>query len=115
MAIVRLADIIQPEYFSQYLTEQSMTSTALFQNGVLVPNFLMEAEIGNGGACGAVSSKMRKPLRTLSPGAFGKAPSAEDNAGIAVLLKDAHGNLPVQNLGQESAPCLDLVFVNAFL
>ena len=49
MAITRLADIIEPQYFPEYLAENSMTSTALFTSGVLVGNALMEAEISNGG------------------------------------------------------------------
>lgn len=49
MAVVQLADIIQPEFFSQYMAENSMTSTALFQSGVLVPHPLMQTEISAGG------------------------------------------------------------------
>jgi hypothetical protein len=41
MAIVQLADIIQPEFFAACMAEDSVTSTALFQSGVLVPNSLM--------------------------------------------------------------------------
>lgn len=49
MALVQLADIIQPEVFEQYSAENSMTSTALFQSGVLVPNRMMAAKISSGG------------------------------------------------------------------
>ncbi len=49
MPITQLADIIEPQYFSDYFTENSMTSTALFQSGVLIGNALMEAQITNGG------------------------------------------------------------------
>jgi hypothetical protein len=49
MPIVQLADVIQPEFFSQYLSENSMTSTALFRSGVLVTNPLMKAELSAGG------------------------------------------------------------------
>jgi hypothetical protein len=45
MPVVQLADIIQPEFFSQYMAENSMVSTALFRSGVLVPNALMESQI----------------------------------------------------------------------
>lgn len=45
----QLADVIQPQNFSNYLSENSMTSTALFQSGVLVPNPIMESEISVGG------------------------------------------------------------------
>lgn len=45
MALVQLADIIQPEFFAEYMAFNSMTSTALFQSGVLVPNALMQAQL----------------------------------------------------------------------
>jgi len=49
MALTQLADIIEPQYFSEYFAENSMTSTALFQSGVLVPNALMQEQITQGG------------------------------------------------------------------
>jgi hypothetical protein len=49
MAVVQLADIVQPEYFSEYFANNSMTSTALFQSGVLTPNALMQAQLSMGG------------------------------------------------------------------
>jgi len=49
MAVVQLSDVIQPEFFAQYSAENSMTSTALFRSGVLVPNPLMRAQLGQGG------------------------------------------------------------------
>jgi hypothetical protein len=49
MAVVQLADIIEPQFFSEYMAENSMTSTALFQSGVLVPNALMQVEVSAGG------------------------------------------------------------------
>jgi hypothetical protein len=49
MPVVQLADVIQPEFFSAYLAENSMTSTALYESGVLVANPLMEAEVSAGG------------------------------------------------------------------
>jgi len=49
MPVVQLADVIQPEFFSQYMAENSMVSTALFRSGVLVPNALMESQISAGG------------------------------------------------------------------
>ena len=45
MAVVQLADIIQPQFFSEYMAQNSMVSTALFQSGVLVPNSLMDAQL----------------------------------------------------------------------
>lgn len=38
MAVVQLSDIIQPEFFAEYMANNSMVSTALFHSGVLVPN-----------------------------------------------------------------------------
>lgn len=49
MALVQLSDIIQPEFFAAYMAENSMVSTALFQSGVLVPNALMQSQLGMGG------------------------------------------------------------------
>jgi hypothetical protein len=49
MASTNLADVIVPEIFANYLAENSMTSCALLESGVLVPNPLMEAEISTGG------------------------------------------------------------------
>jgi hypothetical protein len=49
MAVVQLADIIQPEYFAESMANNSMVSTALFQSGVLVPNALMQAQLSMGG------------------------------------------------------------------
>ncbi|HKU25850.1 MAG TPA: hypothetical protein VJQ54_10290 [Candidatus Sulfotelmatobacter sp.] len=49
MAVVQLADIIEPQFFSEYQAENSMVSTALFQSGVLVPNALMQSEVSAGG------------------------------------------------------------------
>jgi hypothetical protein len=49
MPVVQLADVIQPESWDLYQTENSMTNTALFQSGVLVPNALMQADLSLGG------------------------------------------------------------------
>jgi hypothetical protein len=49
MALVQLSDVIVPEYFAEYMALNSMTSTALFQSGVLVGNPLMQARLGMGG------------------------------------------------------------------
>jgi hypothetical protein len=49
MAVVQLADIIEPQVFSEYLDENSMVSSALFQSGVLVPNALMQEKVSTGG------------------------------------------------------------------
>jgi len=49
MALVQLSDVIVPEYFAEYMANNSMVSTALFQSGVLVGNPLMQAQLGMGG------------------------------------------------------------------
>lgn len=49
MAVVQLADIIQPQFFAEYMANNSMTSTALFQSGVLIPNALMKEQLSMGG------------------------------------------------------------------
>lgn len=49
MAVVQLADIIQPEYFAEYMANNSMVSTALYQSGILVPNALMQSQLFMGG------------------------------------------------------------------
>jgi hypothetical protein len=49
VALTQLADIIEPQYFSDHFAENSMTSTALFQSGVLIPNALMQEQISMGG------------------------------------------------------------------
>ena len=48
MPVTQLADIIQPQSFSDYITENSMVSTAFFQSGVALPNSLMAAELAAG-------------------------------------------------------------------
>lgn len=49
MAVTQLANVIEPQFFAEYMAENSMTSTALFRSGVLVPNTLMQAQIQMGG------------------------------------------------------------------
>lgn len=49
MSVVQLADIIEPQFFSEYMAENSMVRTALFQSGVLIPHPLMQAELTAGG------------------------------------------------------------------
>ena len=49
MPVTQLADVIVPEFFSEYMANNSMVSTALFQSGVLVPNPLMRAQLPMGG------------------------------------------------------------------
>lgn len=44
MAVVQLADIIQPEYFAEYMANNSMASTTPLQSGVLASNALMQAQ-----------------------------------------------------------------------
>lgn len=49
MAVVQLADVVVPEFFAQYMAENSPVSLSLSQSGVMVPNPLMEAQLGQGG------------------------------------------------------------------
>lgn len=49
MAVTQLANVIEPQFFAEYMAENSMTSTALFRSGVLVPNTLMQAQLQMGG------------------------------------------------------------------
>jgi len=49
MAVTQLSDVIVPEYFAEYMANNSMVSTALFQSGVLVGNQLMQAQLPMGG------------------------------------------------------------------
>lgn len=49
MAVVQLADVIQPEYFANYMAENSPVSLALSTSGVVVPNSLMQAQLPQGG------------------------------------------------------------------
>jgi hypothetical protein len=69
MAVVQLADIIQPEFYAQYASENSMTSTALFQSGVLMQHPLMQAQLGEGG-------------KTLDIPFWGDLVSAADPGGV---------------------------------
>jgi hypothetical protein len=49
MAVTQLADIIVPEFYADYGGINTMTSTALFESGVLVPNPIVDALLGKGG------------------------------------------------------------------
>ena len=44
----QIADIIQPQQFTEYTVENSLVSTAFFQSGVLVRNDLMQAQLAKG-------------------------------------------------------------------
>ena len=48
MAVTQLIDVIIPEEFSAYQTENSLQSTALSQSGVVVENALIAAQLGAG-------------------------------------------------------------------
>lgn len=45
----QLADVIVPEFYAEYGGINTMTSTALFQSGVLVENPIIDAQLGQGG------------------------------------------------------------------
>ncbi len=48
MAVTQIADIIAPVQFSSYIIEETLTSTALYESGVLVKNSLMAAQLAKG-------------------------------------------------------------------
>jgi hypothetical protein len=49
MAVTQLSDVIVPEFYAEYGGINTMTSTALFESGVLVPNPIVDAQLGEGG------------------------------------------------------------------
>lgn len=49
MAVVQLSDVVIPEYFAQYMAENSPVSLSLLQSGVMVGNPLMQAQLSQGG------------------------------------------------------------------
>jgi short subunit fatty acids transporter len=48
MAVMQIADIIVPAQFSEYILEESMVSTALYESGLIVKNSLMAAQLAKG-------------------------------------------------------------------
>jgi hypothetical protein len=48
MAVVQIADVIVPAEFTNYIVENSLVSTALFQSGVAVRNGIMDAQLQAG-------------------------------------------------------------------
>jgi hypothetical protein len=48
MAQVQIADVVVPQIFTQYLVENSMVSTALYQSGVALPNGEMQSQLQAG-------------------------------------------------------------------
>jgi hypothetical protein len=48
MAVTQIADVIVPAVFQNYITENSLVSTALFQSGVAVQNGEMAAQLSAG-------------------------------------------------------------------
>jgi len=44
----QISDVVVPAEFSEYIAENSLVSTALFQSGVLVPNSLIESQLAAG-------------------------------------------------------------------
>lgn len=49
MAATRISDVIVPEYFAQYITEQTKETSILFTSGVVAPNALVQAGMATGG------------------------------------------------------------------
>jgi hypothetical protein len=48
MAVVRLSDIIEPAEFTAYILQETMTRTALYDSGVIVPNGVIAAQLKAG-------------------------------------------------------------------
>src|ERR1035441_5400630 len=44
----QISDVVVPAEFSEYIAENSLVSTALFQSSVLVPNSLIESQLAVG-------------------------------------------------------------------
>src|ERR1035438_9220102 len=44
----QISDVVVPAEFSEYVVENSLVSTALFQSGVLVPNALIQSQLAVG-------------------------------------------------------------------
>jgi hypothetical protein len=42
---VQISDVVVPAEFTNYIVENSLTSTALFQSGVAVRNGVMESQL----------------------------------------------------------------------
>jgi hypothetical protein len=91
MAVVQLSDVIQPEFFVQYSTENSMTSTALFRSGVLVPNPLMRAQLGDGGD----TLNIRFWLDLVSPA---------DPRGVGPAMLAHYFQIPEREVGTKAVP-----------
>jgi hypothetical protein len=49
MPVTQLSDVIVPEFYAEYGGINTMTSTALFQSGVLVENAILNAQLPGGG------------------------------------------------------------------
>jgi hypothetical protein len=48
MAVTRLTDIIEPAVFTDYILQETMTRTALYDSGVIVPNGVIKAQLKAG-------------------------------------------------------------------
>ena len=48
MAVVQLSDVVVPEFYATYGGFDSMTSTALYQSGILQQNPLLDAQVNRG-------------------------------------------------------------------
>lgn len=49
MPVTQLSDVITPDFYAEYGGINTMTSSALFESGVLVDNPILEAQLGLGG------------------------------------------------------------------
>lgn len=48
MAVIRLTDIIEPASFTDYILQETMTKTALFRSGAMVPNNVIAQQLQAG-------------------------------------------------------------------
>ncbi len=48
MAVVRLSDIVEPAVFTNYILQETMTRTAFYESGVIVPNGVISAQLKAG-------------------------------------------------------------------
>lgn len=49
MSLTQLADVIVPEFYATYGGFDSMTSTALYQSGILAQNSLLDSQVSGPG------------------------------------------------------------------
>ena len=48
MAVTRLTDIVEPQAFTDYILQETMTKTALFESGAMVQNSVIAQQLQAG-------------------------------------------------------------------